>query len=148
MRNKLINLIEKEEGWRDTPYYCSENYPTVGYGFKIGNRNAPLPKFTLPKVAGDAWLISIVDDIESQLNHNEWYVLLNDARKAVIISMCYQIGLSGMMKFKNMIEAIEQNRYKNAVAEMLDSRWARQTNARAKRHSEQFSAGEWLTYYC
>lgn len=146
--SKLINLILIEEGFRFEPYYCSEGYPTVGYGFKIGEKGAQLPSFTLPKDAANAWLEYLLDEISFDLSQFEWYANLNDARKAIIISMCYQIGFAGAMQFKNMIKAIEQEDYKTAALEMLDSKWARQTSSRAKRHSDQFSAGEWLTYYC
>jgi len=31
-------MLAKEEGFRAKPYYCSENYPTIGYGEKIGDK--------------------------------------------------------------------------------------------------------------
>lgn len=147
MIKKVIKLIEKEEGWREIPYYCSEGYPTVGYGFKLSGKNEPLPAFVLPRRAGDAWLSVIIDDIEVSLLGYDWYKNLSEPRKAIIISMCYQIGISGVLKFKNMINAIEGHRYKDASSEMLDSKWARQTPQRANRHSDQFARNDWIDYY-
>lgn len=144
---KVIRLIELEEGWRDKPYYCSEGYPTVGYGFKIADKDAPLPKFCLPKSAGDAWLMHNLNDLVDHLSKYQWFNKLNDARKAIILSMAYQMGISGVLKFKNMIKAIEQDDYRNAALEMLDSRWAKQTPQRADRHQLQMQSGGWIEYY-
>lgn len=135
----MREIIQREEGWRNKPYYCSEGYPTVGYGFKIGDKGDPLPKFTLPKQAGDAWLDYIIEDIYEhlilKLSH------LNEPRAAIIISMCYQLGIDGCMKFKNMWKAIEKEDYEEASRQMLDSKWAKQTKERARRHAQVMLTG-------
>jgi len=144
---KLIKLIETEEGWASNPYYCSENYPTIGFGFKIGEKDAPLPSFRLPKAAGDVWLTEILRGLEGQVNHRTWYNNLCPARKAIIMSMMYQMGYNGVMKFKNMIAALEIQDFVKASAEILDSRWAEQTSLRANRHAIQLQSGDWHHYY-
>jgi lysozyme len=144
---KLIKLIELEEGWKEHPYRCSEGYPTVGYGFKIGEKDWPIPYFSLPKVAGDAWLAELLNDIAYKLSNYTWYKQLNEPQRAVLISMVYQMGMSGVLKFKKMITALEQQDYVTAANEMLDSRWARQTENRANRHAIQLQSGDWHSYY-
>ena len=144
---KLIKLIELEEGWKEHPYRCSEGYPTVGYGFKIGEKDWPIPYFSLPKVAGDAWLLELLVELDNTFSSRGWYTALSEERKAIIISMAYQMGVSGVLKFKNMIKALEQQDYNTASSEMLDSRWATQTPLRASRHSAQLQSGEWYSYY-
>ncbi len=144
---KLIKLIEKEEGWRESPYYCSEGYPTIGYGFKLGDKGAPLPKFILPKVAGDAWLTRLIEDLESQFESLYWFNHLCIPRRAIILSMAYQMGYTGVMKFKKMIVALEARDYIKASNEMLQSRWANQTSSRAHRHAIQLQGGFWHHYY-
>jgi lysozyme len=138
-------IIELEEGWRDKPYYCSEGYPTVGYGFKIGEQFAPLPEFTLPRPAGDAWLSCNIRTLRKALGNR--VELLNDARQAIILSMCYQLGVEGCFKFKKMWRAIENDDYEAAAKEMLDSKWAKQTPSRAARHEQVMRTGLlWPTY--
>lgn len=144
---KLIKLIEKEEGWREESYYCSEGYPTIGYGFKLSDKDAPLPKFELPKVVGDLWLKTILNESIDCLNDFVWFTKLNLARQAIIISMVHQMGLYGVLKFKKMIKALEDNNYIKAAAEMLDSKWAHQTPLRANRHAFQLQSGDWHSYY-
>ena len=147
MNTELIKLIELEEGWKPTPYYCSEGYPTIGYGFKLAGKNAPLPKFKLPKPAGDVWLNEILDNLHMNVMFEFWYIDMNSARRAVIISMMYQMGHTGVMKFKKMISALENRDYGKAGDEMLDSRWAKQTPERANRHAIQLNSGEWSSFY-
>lgn len=132
-------IIELEEGWRSEPYYCSEGFPTIGYGFKLSDRNAPLPKFVLPKAAGGAWLQSFIDAIRSQLSEElSW---MNEARQSIIISMAYQMGVKGVLSFGNMWSAIRKGDWDKAADEMLGSRWARQTPARAYRHATVMQTG-------
>jgi lysozyme len=47
--------------------------------------------------------------------------------------MVFQLGETGVSKFKNMWKALEQDppAYSVAASEMLDSRWAKQTPNRA-----------------
>lgn len=137
----IKEIIEFEEGWREKPYYCSEGYPTIGYGFKIGDKGDPLPKFKLPKQAGDAWLDYIVQDIYNHMSLKLSH--LNEPRAAIIISMCYQLGIDGCMKFKNMWKAISDEDWQRAHDEMLDSIWAseKQTPERAKRHAQVMLTG-------
>lgn len=42
MTTSIIQLIQIEEGYREKAYYCSEGYPTIGTGHKIGPKGAPL----------------------------------------------------------------------------------------------------------
>jgi lysozyme len=51
--------------------------------------------------------------------------------------MTFQMGATGVSKFRNMILALQSHSYMDAAAEMLDSRWAKQTPNRAKKLSSQ-----------
>lgn len=145
----IINVLKFEEGWKSRPYYCSENYPTIGYGFKLGRKNAPLPEFEISKVVGYAWLSEEVGRISGELHHHKFYSALKRdfCRKAVLESMTYQMGLTGLLKFKKMISAIKNKDFDLASEEMLNSRWAQQTPARAARHAKQMKTGEWSKEY-
>ena len=134
MSNLARKIIEFEEGWRDEPYYCSEGYPTVGYGFKIAGKGDPLPSFSLPKVAGSAWLGYLIDNLEQEMTF-QLDGINNAGRRAVLLSMAYQMGINGVMQFRNMWSAIERKDWGDAADQMLESRWARQTPERASRHA-------------
>ena len=64
-------------------------------------------------------------------NKFDWFKSAEDEVKNVVVEMCYQLGVTGFSKFKLTIDHLENKRYGKASAEMLDSRWAKQTPNRA-----------------
>lgn len=72
---------------------------------------------------------------------------MNDARKAIMLSIVYQIGIYGALKFKKMLAAMESADFGRAADEMLNSLAARQTPVRWKRNAEQMRTGETCDYY-
>jgi lysozyme len=146
----IEKLLEFEEGFRETAYYCSEGYPTIGIGWKIGEKHQPLEDFSLISICKGAALAQC---------KNEAYLIglnlhcvidcwqdLSEARQSVLISMTYQMGLSGLMKFKKMLAAIESGSFALAANEGLDSKWAKQTPERARRHMNTMLSGDWSEY--
>lgn len=144
------NLLRFEEGFREDAYYCTEKYPTIGIGWKIGGKHQPLEHFkwmTISEGAALAQCKSDVDDIAMNLHCViECWQGLSDARQAVLISMAYQMGIGGLMKFKRMIAAIESGDFVEAAQQGMDSRWANQTYARANRHMRMMLADDWAVY--
>ena len=151
--SSITQLIAYEEGWRSKPYYCSEGYPTIGFGFRVGPQSAPLNQyqFTLPRVAGEAWLQAYLemlkDSMEGYSDIQAALAQCNEARASVLYSMAYQMGVSGLAQFKKALHAIQRNHWFDAKNEMLDSRWARQTPNRAQRHADQIQSGLWFSGY-
>jgi lysozyme len=45
--------------------------------------------------------------------------------------MCFNLGLQGLLGFKDMMLAIEAEDYDRAANEMLESKWATQVGERA-----------------
>ncbi len=149
----IVNLIEHEEGWREKPYLCSEGYPTVGFGFKIGPKGAPIVNYQirLPKPVGVVWLSELLGSVQSDMEKHphiaEALESCNEAQKAVLISMAYQMGVDGLAAFKNTLKAVAERRFSDAKAGMLNSKWAKQTPVRAARHANQMESGEWCPLY-
>ena len=55
--------------------------------------------------------------------------------------MSYQLGFSGLLKFKKMFKALENMNYEEAANEMLDSKWHLDTPSRCKLNSERMRLG-------
>lgn len=151
----IYGLINYEEGWRPKPYLCSEDYPTVGWGFRIGPKGADIKlyQFTLPQSAGDAWLDEHLKKLNAEMRGVPHIAAALDAcagspaRLAVLQSMAYQMGVPGLAAFKNTLKDVAQQNWNSAATGMLDSRWAKQTPGRARRHAEQMRTGEWAKEY-
>ena len=83
----------------------------------------------------------ITDKVHNTL---PWISKLNDARRAVLIGMAFQMGVRGLLQFKRTLGSIEDGQYFEAAIEMLQSEWAKQTPERANRLAAQMETGEWV----
>lgn len=143
MISAVVEELKRSEGWRSKPYNCPLGYPTVGWGFRIGPQGADIKQyqFTLPQSVGDLWLHELAkqfaDLIAPQLAG------LSEPRQVVLVCMAYQMGVDGLLAFKKMLAATAAGDYKTAAAEMLNSRWAKQTPKRAQRMAKQMEFGKY-----
>ena len=64
---------------------------------------------------------------------------MDEVAEEIIIEMVFQLGKTGVSKFKNMWKALSGLDYTTAASEMLDSRWAKQTPNRAKAMSAEMA---------
>lgn len=144
-------MLKKEEGFRAKPYLCSEGYPTIGYGEKIGDKYEALPNIETTEPEAYKKMLSMNEVNEKTLLNNpdlyRCYFHMNNERKAVMLSIAYQIGIYGLMKFKKMLGALERADYNTAADEMLNSLAARQTPKRWLRNAEQMRSGELHAFY-
>jgi len=147
---KVYEEIASDEGKILHKYLCSESHPTVGIGHKVLNTDAEadLPIHdAYDEVPEDECIseercyelfeqdVQIAIDGCSQIYDN-WEELPEDLQH-VLVNMCFQLGQGGLSKFKNFRTAIEDYQFQRASEEMLDSKWARQTPARAERLAER-----------
>ena len=117
----LIERISVNEGFRSKPYQCSEDVWTIGHGLTYITEEE-----SLHIVAG-----RVPKKHLKLLDKLDWYKDLPPMVQGVIIEMTYQMGISGMLKFKKMIANMKEKNWANAADEMLDSLWAKQTPSRA-----------------
>lgn len=145
----IHKLLKFEEGYREEPYYCSEGFPTIGYGQRIGPKGIDLKlyQFTCSEELAKVWLDESLAPIFLELTYQPWFIALNLDRQSVIVSMAYQLGISGLYKFKRMVAALVKEDWETACTEALDSKWARQTIGRANRHATILLHGDFAKVY-
>ena len=119
----LIERIGVNEGFRSKPYQCSEGVWTIGHGLTWLTEEESLHILT-GRIS--QLHLKLLDDLD-------WYKDMPPEIQGILIEMVYQIGYSGVMKFKKMIANMIDKDWKGAATEMLDSRWAKQTPNRANR---------------
>lgn len=146
----ISRMLEIEEDFRAVVYYCSEEYPTIGIGWKIGYHKQQLEDFkhmTICKRAAYAQCEFMVADIRERLrNELTFFDDLNEPRQCVLISMAYQLGVKGLLGFKRMLAAIQTKCWNDAAHEGLDSKWHKQTTSRAERQMLTLLKGDWSEY--
>ena len=130
MTPDLLKAIKLSEGFRDRVYKDSLGIDTIGYGFAIKDLvlDEDISEMILRRK-----LDSLIDRVDKKFPFlKDMPVEIND----VIYEMCYQMGVSGVSKFKKTLLYLENKEFRMASKEMLDSKWARQTPGRAKRLSD------------
>lgn len=132
-------LIE-EEGEVLHAYQDHLGYWTIGVGILIDKRKGG----GLRKEESDFILNNRIRlktaEVEKAL---PWVSTLDEPRKAVLVGMAFQMGLAGLLGFKNTLKYIERKQYKEAAGNMLVSKWASQTPGRAARMAKQLETGVW-----
>ena len=121
----LLERIKHHEGFRSKVYKCTEGYDTIGYGFAIKD-------LELDEDIAEMILMRKLEDLMKRISKTfSWWKSAEDDVKDVVVEMVFQIGLSGFSKFRLTIDHLENKRYGKASAEMLLSKWAKQTPNRA-----------------
>ena len=142
--DKLLESVKKHEGFRDTVYLDTLSKRTVGYGHLCVEEH-----WEDGKKYDQEYLEDILEkDLQSAIDqtHDMCQELkISDDAKTIICEMIFQLGGRGVSKFRKMWAALRENppNYHEASVQMLDSRWAKQTPARATEMSEP-NAEQWL----
>jgi lysozyme len=137
--SKLLDLIKLHEGIRSAAYEDSRGYLTIGCGRLIDERLGG----GLSEDEIDYLLANDVQRCEDEAMQYPFYPKLDEARKAVIISMLFNLGKPRFDKFQNMQAALLVGDFNLAANEMLNSRWATQVGHRANHLSQMMRNGEW-----
>ena len=136
IRKKLAEELELDEGFRSSVYQDSLGYFTIGIGRMVDKRLGGGIS-----LAEARFLLS--NDIEEKDREVGDLLSFDPIRRAALLNMYFQMGKGRVMQFKQMMEAIGRKDWEAAARAGLDSKWARQTPARAKRVMEQLRTGKW-----
>lgn len=138
---RLEKQLTGEEGRRHDAYLDSLGVPTIGIGHAT-------PDIHLGMTWTDAQIDAAFQADVTEKSHQiaaafPWAMSLCDPRTAVLIEMCFQMGLDGLIGFHQALGAMRDGRFDDAAAQMLASKWDRQTPERAKSMADQMRSGEW-----
>jgi lysozyme len=119
-----------DEGVKNRPYKDSVGKLTIGVGRNLDDVGVNDDEI-------DLMLENDLDEAERTVRRvlvGAWDDL-NDARKAVLCNMAFNLGFDRLSGFKKLIAAVREGRYADAADEMLTSKWAEQVGLRAVRLS-------------
>jgi len=144
--DQITQQLMRDEGavkhaGRHVAYDDHLGYLTVGYGRLIDKRRGG-------GISEDEAQYLLTNDIRRVRNELSvkllWFGRLNDARQGALINMAFQLGINGLLLFKQSLALLQASRYDDAANEFLRSKWAEQTPERALRVTEQIRTGAWL----
>ena len=135
---KLQDEIANDEGVVYELYRCSLGHLTGGIGHLITEWDEEyygMPVGTkVPHEQVDAWFA--IDINRTLQDCKEIFPDFNDLpeeAQLVIANMCFQLGRPRLSNFRKFIAAVNDRDWIKAADEMEDSRWYKQTTARAER---------------
>ena len=123
----LIRELTRDEGLRLKPYKCTAGKTTIGVGRNLDDVG----------ISPDEAEILLRNDIARAEEGLDvalpWWRTLDPVRQRVMVNMAFNLGIAGLLGFKNTVELIRCGEYLDAAQHMLASKWARQVGPRALR---------------
>ena len=140
--DRLLASVKKHEGYRNKVYLDTLGKRTVGVGhlcvedFWEDDKEYE-EKFLMTILEHD-----LSDAIKgaNDLMAEHGCMDINEKAHEIIIEMVFQLGKTGVSKFRNMWKHLSALEYSGAADQMLDSRWAKQTPNRAQSMSADMAA--------
>lgn len=128
--------IRRDEGVRAKPYRDTVGKLTIGIGRNLDDVGLSEEEiaFLFENDLDDA-----VDDAKALVPE---FDKLSETRKAVLVNMSFNMGRGTLSGFRKFLAAVNEGRFQDASAEMLNSTWAQQVSSRAVRLARQMSEGE------
>ena len=121
----VTQMLIKHEGLRNFVYNDSIGIPTIGVGRNLKSRG-------ITNAEAMYLLNNDIADFTKQLRDRfYWFDSIHTDAQAVMLDMCFNMGLAGLLTFTNTLEHIKNEDYKEAAKDMLNSKWAVQVGTRS-----------------
>lgn len=128
----LKKRVELHEGKVNTPYLDSLGKMTLGIGHLVTKEDNIDPD----KEYSDEFIYDLFDKDFDKAIEGAARVCqgmdLPDRKFGVFIEMAFQLGATGLSKFKKALAAARDHDWQMCHDQLLDSRWYKQTPNRAK----------------
>lgn len=130
MDNELLDtakkMLERHEGRRNVAYKDSVGIWTVGVG-----HNLQVP------ISDDAIDVILADDlrtVEAELDQAlPWWRREGWVRRLALIDLCFNLGIQGLLGFRNTLAAWKAGDYRGAAEGLTASKWFGQVGQRGQR---------------
>ena len=116
--------IKQDEGLKLETYVDTTGHLTVGWGRNLQNG-----------IRLDEAELMFQNDLAHTVNEllqQPWYDSLPHNVQNALINMNFNLGITKLLEFKEMIAALENKNYRAAAQAALNSLWAKQVPNRAK----------------
>jgi lysozyme len=126
IREPLIRQLTAHEGLRLKPYKCTAGKTSIGIGRNLDDRG-------ITEAEALYLLNNDLDGVEADLDRvlPEWRSF-STRRQMALADMCFNLGVSKLLGFERMIDALKARDFQEASRQMILSRWADQVGLRAR----------------
>jgi GH24 family phage-related lysozyme (muramidase) len=133
--DKLAAQLVIDEDKRTKIYTDTAGKVTGGVGRNLTDRGFSEDEIQL-------MLRNDIKMVEGQLDANlPWWREMSDDRQNVLANMCFNMGITKLLRFKTTLGLMQQGRYPEASSAMLNSVWAKQVKGRADRLAAVMKGG-------
>lgn len=133
----ITEQLKRDEGLRLTAYKDTASKTTIGYGRNLEDKG-------ISKDEAEYLLDNDIAAVKIAVAEAfPWSTSLNPARLGVLQNMAFNLGVQGLLKFRDMLTWLQGGQYDEAANAMLASRWSGQVKQRANRLAEQLRTGIW-----
>ena len=130
----VIVQLQKDENFKAKPYRDTRDNLTIGWGTDLSEG--------ITRTEAAYLLRERLADTRKRLA-KAWapFDAMPSHVQAALLNMGYQLGVGGVIEFHDMLAALERGDYAAARAAALESAWAHETPARARRVADALTVG-------
>lgn len=130
--------LRRDEGFKRSAYQDTLGIWTIGVGRMIDARH----NGGISPEESDFLLANDLKRFEAGLDEKlPWWRTLSDERQDVLLNMAFNMGVDGLLTFKNTLAMIQAGDFLGASKNMVASKWATQVGGRAARLADQMRSG-------
>jgi lysozyme len=122
---ELKNWIKSYAGFNPYPFLDKSGKVIIGWGRIIDDHG-------ISKEEADLMFDNDFARSQKELLLYSWFVNQPKNVQNALVNMCFNLGIKRLLTFKKMIAALIVKDYTKAAMEALDSKWANQSEQRAK----------------
>ena len=120
---QLYNLIDQQEGLNLNPYQDTKGLWTFGYGSRF-----PLLQNEVEFVRNNRLSLAEIVIMKTI----PFYLDLDPVRRILLIDMVYNMGIDGVLEFKDMLGCMKNKDWTGASEAMLNSTWRIEEQSRCE----------------
>jgi len=129
-KEKLVRDLIRDEGMRTDIYEDTVGKQTIGVGRNLTDRG-------ISEAEAMFMLTNDIEIVEKELDTRmSWWKTKPADIQLALANMAFNMGVPTLLRFHKMLAAIIQDDNDTAAEQALDSKWAEQVGARARRIAE------------
>jgi lysozyme len=131
----LIIDLGRDEGRRHFPYTDTVGKWTIGVGHNLTDKG-------ISNAVIDLILAEDLREVVANLNRFiPWWTTLDEVRQRVLGNMCFNLGITRLLEFRQALYFTQSGAYAQAADGMRASLWYRQVGSRAERLARMMETG-------
>jgi lysozyme len=133
----IIEQLKRDEGLKLWPYTDTIGKTTIGWGRNLTDTG-------ISSDEADLLLSNDIARVSAELARMfPWTSALDQVRLGAFLNLAFNLGITGLAEFKNMLTYAQAGNWTGAAAELLNSKAAEEEPARIHRLATQLETDVW-----